>query len=266
MKTKLLFTVLLSIFLTSIAKAQLDDRFYQPSKEMKPMISNYQEISIPVDEDVITAYHFKSKLKNPKANILFFHGAAGNVSTYTFMTDPLVENGFDVVAVDFRGYGKSTGKPTHTNVEQDAQLFFDYLLKNDSFKNTKWIIYGASLGSQVAARIAKDNMSKISGLVIDGGMSSFIDIASLFAPQYKDMISLMLANVYQAKEDVKSLKGLPKLFIYSKNDKTIPFEQGEEVFKNAAEPKQLLEYTKDHLEAMKEKPNEIFQAIDKMVK
>lgn len=45
------------------------------------------------------------------------------------MTKPLVDNGFQVVMVDFRGYGKSTGKPTHQNVAEDGQKFLISLLK-----------------------------------------------------------------------------------------------------------------------------------------
>ncbi|SUX47953.1 alpha/beta fold hydrolase [Chryseobacterium indoltheticum] len=56
-------------------------------------------------------------------------------------------------------------------------------------KNTKIIIYGASLGSQISAHLARVNKDKISGLVIDGGMSSFADIAAVFAPQFKDALA-----------------------------------------------------------------------------
>ncbi len=110
------------------------------------------------------------------------------------------------------------------------------------------------MGSQISAHLARKNKDKISGLVIDGGMSSFADIAAIFAPQFKDMIAKMLSSVYAAKEDVKFTERLPKLFVYSKNDKTVPFSQGEEVYKNASDPKQFFEFTADHLNAVKKNP------------
>lgn len=264
MNTKLFFSVIF-IFSTLFCNAQLDDKFYEPNKEMKPLeFSNTEFISLPVENDTITAVFLKPKNKNPKKTIFFFHGANGNVSTYQYITKPLVESGFQVVMVDFRGYGKSTGKPTHLNVASDGQKFFDFLMNKSEIKNTKVYIYGASLGSQIATHIARTNKDKISGLIIDGGMSSFADVAVVFAPQYKDFINQMLKDVYSAKEDVKFTEGLPKLFIYSKNDSTIPFSQGEEVFKNASEPKIFLENTAEHIQGLKDEPKEILKAINNL--
>lgn len=265
MKAKTTIT-LLFVLLTQFFYAQIDDKFYQPKKELQPIDLKYENISIPVDKDTITAILLKPNVSKPKATILFFHGAGGNVSTYIFMIKPLVEAGFQVAMVDFRGYGKSTGTPTHINVAADGQKFFDQMSQREDVKNTKLIIYGASLGSQISAHLAKNNKAKISGLVIDGGMSSFADIAAVFAPQFKDALAKMLASVYSAKEDIKSTEGLPKLFIYSKNDKTVPFVQGEELFKNAPEPKQFLEFTQDHLLAAKEKPEEVVKAVEALIK
>lgn len=265
MKAKATITFLFIIF-TQLFQAQIDDKFYQPSKEMKPIDLKFENISIPVEKDTITAILLKPNTAKPKATILFFHGAAGNVSTYVFMIKPLVEAGFQVAMVDFRGYGKSTGTPTHLNVAADGQKFFDTMLSRKDIKNTKILIYGASLGSQVATHLAKNNKAKISGLVIDGGMSSFADIAAVFAPQFKDALAKMLASVYSAKENIKATEGLPKLFIYSKNDNTVPFSQGEEIYKNAAEPKQFFEFTADHLSAVTEKPTDVVKAIEALIK
>ncbi len=163
--------------------------------------------------------------------------------------------------IDLRGYGKSTGKPTHQNIASDGQKMFDFLLTQSDIKNTKIYFFGSSLGSQIATHLARNNKDKISGLIIDGGISSFADVASTFAPQYKDFINQMLKDVYTAKEDIKFTEGLPKLFIYSKNDSTIPFSQGEEIYKNAAEPKQFLENKSEHIQGLKEEPKEILKAI-----
>lgn len=266
MKTKAIITFFFVLAL-QFCNAQLDDKFYQPKKELKPIENlKYEEISLPVTQDTITAIFLKPKAAKPKATILFFHGAGGNVTTYTFMTKPLVDNGFQIVMVDFRGYGKSTGKPTHQNVAEDGQKFFDVITQRNDVKNTKILLYGASLGSQIATHLARTNKDKISGLIIDGGMSSFADIAAFFAPDYKAMLQQMLASVYSAKEDIQYTKGLPSLFIYSKNDKTVPFSQGQEIYANASEPKQFLEFTADHLEAVKEKPAEVVKSIESLLK
>lgn len=264
MKTSVFFSFFL-ILLSIFSKAQMDDKFYQPSKEMKPLeFKKIENISLPVENDTITAIVLKPESKLIKKTILFFHGANGNVSTYQYITKPLVENGFQVVMIDLRGYGKSTGTPKHLNVASDGQKMFDYLLARSDIKNTKIYIYGASLGSQVATHLAKENQAQISGLILDGGMSSFTDIAIHFSPQYKEFIEKLLVSPYSAKEDVKALKDVPKLFIYSKGDSTVPFEQGQLIYENAPEPKQFLEFSGEHLQAMVIDKTEVIKAIEKL--
>ncbi len=243
----------------------MDDKFYQPKKEMKTLeFKNIENISLPVESDTITAVVLKPESKSIKKTIIFFHGAGGNMSTYQYITKPLVENGFQVVMVDVRGYGKSTGKPTHLNVAEDGQKMFDYLLTRKDIQNTKIYLYGASLGSQVSTHLAKDNQAKISGLILDGGMSSFTDIAIRFKPEMKDIIEKYVTSPYSAKEDVKSLNGLPKLFIYSKGDSTVPFEHGQVIYNNAPEPKQFLEFSGEHIQAMVVDKDRILKAINSL--
>ncbi len=264
MKTKLLFSAL---FLLTICffKAQMDDNFYKPNKVLRPVENiTYENFSIPVENDTITGIILKPKSK-VKATVLFFHGAGGNVSSYLFMTKPLVDKGFQVVMVDFRGYGKSTGKPTHLNVAADGQVFLDMMIQRPGITGTKIILYGASLGSQVAAHLAKANKNKMAGLVMDGSLSSFTDIAMYYKPEYKEVISRYVVSPYAAKEDLQDTEGLPKLFIHSKDDKDVPYGEGFENYSKASLPKDFLEYSGKHLEAMKTDSDKIIASIEKMV-
>lgn len=243
----------------------MDDKFYQPNKIMKPFEFNTPEqINFPVDGETITAFFAKPNTKNTKKTIFYFHGAAGNVTTYQFMTKPLVDAGYQVVMIDFRGYGLSTGKPNHKNVAEDGQKFFDELIRRPDIKNTKVYIYGASLGTQIAAHLAKDNVSKISGLILDCPMASFTDIAAHFTPQYKDFILQSMISPYAAKEDVKALGKLPVLVIHGGEDKTVPYEQGKLVFDNTSGAKTFIQSKGDHLEGLVNNKEEILKAIDKL--
>lgn len=265
MKATLFFSLIITLF-SNFSKAQMDDKFYQPSKEMKVLdFDKIENISLAVDKkDTITAVLLKPNQSEIKKTILFFHGANGNVTTYQYITKPLVDNGFQVVMVDFRGYGKSTGKPTHLNVAKDGQKMLDYLLSREDIKNTKLYVYGASLGSQIATHLAKENQSRISGLIIDGGMASFTDIAMHYAPEQKEMIEKYLYSPYSAKEDIKALKDMPKLLLYSKGDTSVPFFHGQMIYQNAAMPKQFIEYSGEHLQAMVLNKDQIIQAIEKL--
>jgi len=123
-------------------------------------------------------------------------------------------------------------------------------------------VYGASIGTQIATKITRDNKDKISALILDGAMSSFTNMALLSVPEeQKEMISTYVTSPYSAVEDIKYLKSTPKLFIHSKGDKSVPFSQGVAVYSNAPEPKVFWEYEGNHLESASKFPKEYIQKI-----
>lgn len=265
MKTKLLFLILLTVKII-IVNAQMDDKFYYPKKDLRPIEwKNYEELKFSVETDTITALILKPLAKS-KATIFYFHGAGGNITHYLPLTLILVKNDFQVVMVDFRGYGKSTGTPTHNNISSDGQKIFEMLLERHGIKKTAKIIYGVSIGTQIATRLAKNNQEKINGLVLEGTISSFTDIAMFYTPQYKEYLEKNYISPYSAKEDIKSIDKIPKIFIHSKEDKQVPYLQSEIVFNNAPEPKEFLEFTGEHLQALKYEQKEIIRKINKMIK
>ena len=261
MKSKILLILLI---LSQLSFAQMDEKFYQPGKKMLPIEGlNYTNFEIPVDQDTITGIFLKPTIK-AKATILFFHGAGGNVTTYLFMTKPLVEAGYQVLMVDLRGYGKSSGTPTHQNIAADGQRFLDYSLSLKEVKNSPVILYGASMGSQIATHLAKNNQQTVTALIFDGGISSFNDVAIHYAPQAEAFIKTMVFP-YSAKEDIKSVK-IAKLFIHSEGDTSIPIAQGKMVFKNAPEPKTFIKYEGEHLEGLVKDKEAILKQIAALIK
>lgn len=264
---KIILTVLINLSIVLIVSAQFDDRFYFPSKEWNKIEDvNFEEINFEIDSVKLNTVLFKPET-TPKASIIFYHGSAGNISTYTDITNPLVKAGYQVFAIDFRGYGKSTGKPSHLNIASDAKFIFDKIIEKDEFKNLPIIIYGASMGTQIASKIAKDNQDKIAGLILDGTISSFTDMAMLSVPEeQKQMIAQFVTSPYSAKNDIKEIKNLPKLFIHSKEDTSVPFAQGDTVFNNAQEPKELWIFEGKHLESATKYPQIFIQKINNLIK
>ena len=265
MKTCCVIFITILLF-SNNTSAQMDDKFYFPSKIMQPIESvTYEQVFLSIDTVQLSGI-FLTPTHKPKATILFLHGDSGNVSHYLFMVTPLVNAGYQVFMIDFRGYGKSTGTPTHLNIATDGQFVFNYLLQRKDVKNTKLIIYGASIGTQEAVHLAKNNQTKIAALILDGTMSSFTDIAVNHSPKnVEDTIRKYLISPYSAREDIKSIKHVPKLFIHSKQDEQIPFEEGEWVYKNALPPKAFFEYNGKHLQAMRINPAGVLKAINKLM-
>lgn len=264
MRTKLLLLILMTANII-VANAQMDDKFYYPEKDLKPIEwENYEELKFSVEADTIYTLLLKPTSK-PKATIFYFQGAGGNSTNYLPLSLILVQNDFQVVMVDFRGYGKSTGTPTHNNIASDGQKIFDILLERPDIKQTPKIIYGISMGTQVATLLAKNNQERINGLVLEGAISSFTDIAMFYTPEYKDFLKENYISPYSAKEDIKSIDSIPKIFIHSKEDKDVPYVQGEIIFNNAPEPKEFITFEGEHLYGLKYEKEEIIRKINEMI-
>ena len=94
--------------------------------------------------------------KNPQARstILFAHGNAGNMSDRLFKIKFFYDLGLNVFIFDYRGYGKSEGKPSEAGIYVDAQSAYDYLQSRPDVNMKRLILYGASLGGAVVIDLA----------------------------------------------------------------------------------------------------------------
>lgn len=267
MKKTLLLLAVIILFQLNL-QAQYDNMFYYPQKGEKVdhKLPPYEDVYLEVDDDTLHSIFLKPKGK-PAATIFYIHGNSGNITIYDEVLTSLVNGGFQVLITDFRGFGKSSGTPTHLNIAKDGQMVFDYLTNRPDVKNTKLIVYGASIGTQLAAKLAKDNQDKIKLLVLEDGMSSFTDIALMSRPANQhDIIRRDVTSPYSSIEDVKQIENMPKLIMHSKNDRVIPFIQGQQVFENATEPKVFMETKGGHLDELKKNPQAVIAKIKELIK
>lgn len=264
-KISTLLTLMIAII--GFAQAQSDDKFYFPTKDWDPIAAHisYEEISLKRDSVSLSALWLRPDSR-PKGTILFFHGSGGNVSRYLFMTQPLVEEGFQVLIIDFRGYGKSTGKPTHLNIAEDGQFVFDYLLSRDDVEDDQIILFGASIGTQLATKLARDNPERTRALILDGPFRSFTAMALHYAPESQhEMIRQHLAFPYGAEEDIQHLTSIPVLIVHSKEDEEAPLKGAEVVFEKSSGPKDFWVYEGKHLMAMQLAPDIYLQKIEALL-
>lgn len=112
----------------------------------------FEELSIPTaDGETLSALFFPAT-GMPRGAVLYFHGNRGNLSRWGNMHHPFTQRGYDVLMIDYRGYGKSTGTPSEAGLYQDAEAALQSLLRRHPLQDV--IFYGRSLGSGVAAHLA----------------------------------------------------------------------------------------------------------------
>ncbi len=195
-----------------------------------------------------------------KGSVLLIHGNSGDVNRWADNAKYLYQNGYRVLVFDYQGYGKSTGKPTHKNVVTDTELFLDYMFAEYG----RVILWGLSLGGNLAVNVAYRNTEKVKALIVEGGFTSHNEIARTRAPKiFKPAVLFSVRSPYKSKKIIAELH-IPVLITHSPTDKVVPYEMGRILFKNANEPKYFLELKGDHCLGIQNNLSEYLKMIDKI--
>lgn len=159
--------------------------------------NKFEEIFIKTDgNNVVNALHFK--LDKPKGIILYCHGNNGNLEKWGSRVSYFLNYNYDVLVFDYRNYGKSTGAFIEDKMYNDALLVYKHI--KASFKEEEIVVYGFSLGSTFATKIASINKPK--ELILEAPFFNFnkavkfySKLAPTFLLKYKFRSDLDIVNV-----------------------------------------------------------------------
>ena len=171
-----------SLLLLSIFAYLIQDRFiFKPEKLPADFQFRYDipfhELNFDVSPGVrINGLHFYRK--EPKGLILYFHGNSRSIKGWAKYARDFYRYDYDVVLVDYRGFGKSTGKRTEKDMLNDMQFVYSTLIKQ--YPEHHIIVYGRSIGSGFAAKIAADNKPRY--LILDSPYYNFRIVVERFLP------------------------------------------------------------------------------------
>ena len=172
--------------------------------------------------------------------VLFFHGNAGNLSHRLEKIMIMHQMRLNVFIIDYRGYGRSQGKPTEAGMYLDARCAYDYLVDKRKLSPEQIILYGESLGNGAVVHLAAE--SKVAALVIESGFSRGRDVAKSvywFVPNF------FFSNSFDSLTKIKKVSA-PKLFIHSRNDEIVPLRLSKKLYAAAGEPKEFCEIIGSH--------------------
>jgi fermentation-respiration switch protein FrsA (DUF1100 family) len=174
--------------------------------------------------------------------VLFFHGNAGNISHRLESLAIFNRLGLDVLMVDYRGYGQSSGRPTEAGTYRDARAAWDWLVARGVTPD-RIVVFGRSLGGAVGAWLAARPGVRPAGLIVESSFTSGADMARRLYPWLPARLITRLK--YPVREYVAASRA-PVLIIHSRDDEIIPFDMGRELFEAAPEPKTFFELRGDH--------------------
>ena len=173
--------------------------------------------------------------------LLFFHGNAGNISHRGASVEVFHRLGLNLFIFDYRGYGKSQGKPDEEGLYKDARAAWRCLTDQRGFEREDIILFGRSLGGAVAAELAAEVQP--GGLILESTFSSAKDVANALLPVLSRLI--ILRYDFNTAAHVRRVAS-PLLVLHSPDDEIIPFHLGERVFQAANEPKTFFRMRGDH--------------------
>ena len=198
---------------------------FKPEKLKQNFLYKYdvpfKELFIDIEPGVrINGLHFY--VEHPHGLILYFHGNTRSIKGWSKYAKDFYRYGYDVVMVDYRGFGKSTGERSEINMLKDMQVVYETLVKQ--YHENHIILYGRSLGSGFAAKLASENKPRY--LILDAPYYSFRKAVQRFFP----ILPMRYVLRYQLQTDQWIRKvNCHTYIIHGTKDWLIPISQSEKL-------------------------------------
>lgn len=257
-------TVCLILFM--LLRAFEHSNVYHPSTEMELRVDEMgipgEDVWLTADDKIrLNAWYFPAPASSAIAKyaVLFAHGNGGNICHRLNIYRVWHGLGVNFLAFDYRGYGRSEGKPSEEGTYLDAKAGYDWLI-GKGFKPENIIVVGESLGGGIASWVAATH--KVGGLVLQ---SSYTSVPDLGKELFPFLPVHQLASIhYNTLERLPKIK-VPLLVMHSRGDTLIRFHHAESNFQAANEPKLLHEVYGDHNETFMAGAEAYQQGVEKFL-
>jgi fermentation-respiration switch protein FrsA (DUF1100 family) len=194
-----------------------------------------------------------------KAVILYCHGNGTHVAYMAeFLAEMRDEFQASIFAFDYRGYGRSEGKPAEKGILEDAEAAQEWLAKRAGIEKKDIVLMGRSLGGGIALHLAAENGAR--GVILQNTFTSLHDAAASNYPWVP--VRLLMRNRYDSLSRISRYSG-PLFISHGTADRIIPFAHGQKLFAAATGPKEFFEIAGgDHNDS---EPNHYLPALHKFL-
>ena len=181
-------------------------------------------VDIGKDGERIAAWYGGGK--DSRKAVLYCHGNAEDITSSMQYFKEFVKRGWTVLAVDWPGFGLSSGKPTEEGCYRTVHRAYEYLVKERGFAAEDVFVLGFSIGTGPATELA--STEKIGGLILEAPFLS--------APRIVTGVRILPMDPFPNIARIDKI-GCPLLVIHGTDDSIVPFRHGEMLFEKAKEPK-----------------------------
>lgn len=234
-------TLMLVLFLRQdgmIYYPELGGREYEATPAQFGM--PYEAVTLTASDGIkLDAWYVPAE--NARGALLYAHGNGGNISHRLDAMRLFHDMGLSVLIFDYRGYGKSAGKPSEEGTYRDAEAAWQYLVRQRSIAPTRIVMFGESLGGAVAAHLAAQHQP--AALIL---ASAFTSVPDMAADLYQWLPVRWLSRYrYDTRRYLQEVHA-PVLLMHSRADEIIPYRHGRALYEAAHEPRQFLELRGGH--------------------
>jgi len=219
---------------------------FRAQRDVQAMPSDYglkyEEVwlTVPGDGEGVRERVYAWWIPGPDAQapaILYLHGTRWSLSNNLFRIQRLQRMGFAVLAIDYRGFGRSDGDlPSEAYTYADGQAAWEYLRQRAPDPHRRFV-YGHSLGGAVAIELATRN-DDVAGIIADSTFTSMRDMADALG--YSELLTgPFLTQQFDSLGKIGAVTA-PILFVHGNSDRFVPAAMSEKLYAAAREPKRLL--------------------------
>jgi fermentation-respiration switch protein FrsA (DUF1100 family) len=173
--------------------------------------------------------------KPGKPVVLYFHGNGGSVAHRVPRFRKLIDDGTGLVALSYRGYGGSDGKPSEDGLIADGRAAYDFA--RATYPDARIVLWGESLGTGIAVALAAEK--DVAAVILEAPFTSTADVAFSAYPFIP--VRLLMKDQFRSDERIGKVKA-PVLVMHGVRDRVVPFRMGERLFALANEPKQFVRF------------------------
>jgi fermentation-respiration switch protein FrsA (DUF1100 family) len=236
MKLALALILIIAVVKLLVLYMERKSTFY-PARNLNFLPEQYglkpKEISFTTnDGEKLWGWYFMHP--QPEYTILFFHGNAENISHRLDFAQRILSKNFNLLLVDYRGYGKSSGSPSEKGIYRDAQASYAFLRDSLEVPPQKVVIWGISIGAAAALDLA--SKVKARAVILEGCFTSAKDMSRLLLPPFP--WHWFMSYKFDNTNKISAID-VPVLFIHGNQDEIVPFQMGQVLYESANQPKEF---------------------------
>ncbi|KAI8935976.1 hypothetical protein NX059_007480 [Plenodomus lindquistii] len=204
-------------------------------------IADFEELFIPTpDGESLSAFLIRANKQHARnVTVLMFHGNAGNIG-YRLPIAKILDNELrcNVLMLQYRGYGLSSGNPNEKGIMIDAQTGLDYIRQRHELRGTRIVIYGQSIGGAVSIGLAAKNHKQgdIAAIILENTFTSIKKlIPSAFPPAR--FLAPLCHQIWPSEDTLPQITQIPVLFLSGLKDEIVPPSHMIRLFQVCRSPK-----------------------------